>query len=697
MHMFVHTALMSVDRAESFSDLRLTPVDVGDEAGIKAAIALGNRSRATLGPMPFAAYTDAAGKGTLLLAYTGDQVIGYALYALARSRVRLAHLCVDQAFRNRRVALRMVEFISDRHADHLGIAVRCRHNYNLGEMWIKLGFTQLGERPGRGKDRQALVDWWRDHHHGHLFTPDPETVLVRAAVDMNVLRDMAEQRHDSEESRSLLADHLIGLLELVRTAALDAEINAMSGDRRAKFARQAQPFTAVRTDPDRQAQIAREIQTEAQASSPGYPRTDQDRRDLQHVADAVAANLNVFITRDENLGRTLGFVGGRYGLRILRPVDVVVHIDELVRAESYRPVELLSTEYSQQLIGSGHEDDALPLASTGSGERPRDLVNLIRGLALAGHDRVGIFTPAGDITAVFSAHATTRVLEVPLLRVANDGLADTFARQLMFLLREHVRTTGVDTIRISDRHLSPAVRLAAYNEGFHFVDGHLYGYALDVAGPAAVVEHRAVLAARQVGLPEPPPLRSSMPAVAAAELERIWWPAKITDSALRSYLIPIQQAYSADLLGIPSGLLPRNNALGLTREHVYYKRPGGIQVKAPARLLWYMSGGGSTTPQPAAVIACSQLDEVVVGAPDELHDRFQHLGVWDRATVGQAARGGRVQALRFTNTEIFPTPVPRARLRELSQRYASHDQVPFGPLPIPADLFTALYEEGRTP
>jgi hypothetical protein len=185
-----------------------------------------------------------------------------------------------------------------------------------------------------------------------------------------------------------------------------------------------------------------------------------------------------------------------------------------------------------------------------------------------------------------------------------------------------------------------------------------------------------------------------MPAVAAAELERIWWPAKITDSMLPSYLVPIRQAYSADLLGVPSGLLPRAGVLGIAREHVYYKSPAGAQPKAPARLLWYMSEGGKATPEPAAVIACSQLDDVVVGGADELHARYQHLGVWSRSKVAEASRDGRVQALRFTNTEIFPTPVPRAKLRALSLQFASHDQVPFGPRLIPADLFTALYEEG---
>jgi hypothetical protein len=411
-------------------------------------------------------------------------------------------------------------------------------------------------------------------------------------------------------------------------------------------------------------------------------------RVIEQVANAAAADLNVFITCDEKIRQALSFVERQYGLRILRPAEVIVHIDELVRAESYRPVELLSTTYVQRLV---HDDEVAVLANREAGESPDQLQALMRKLALAGRDRMGVFTPTGDIAALFAANVDGGVLEVPLLRAASD----TLARQLMFTLRAQAREAGITGIRISDPRLTRAVSLAASDEGFFTARGCLHGFAVDLVGPASEVGQSVTSAARRAGLPEPPPLGSGMPAVAAAELERIWWPAKLADSTLRSYLIPIQQVYSADLLGIPSGLLPRNDVLGLAREHVYYKRPGGTQVQAPARLLWYMSEGGRTAPLPAAVIASSHLDEVVTGPPEELHARFQHLGVWDREAVVQAARDGRVQALRFTNTEIFPTAVPRARLRALSLKFASHAEVPFGPRSIPVELFTALYEEGR--
>jgi GNAT superfamily N-acetyltransferase/predicted nucleic acid-binding protein len=665
---------------------------------IQAAIRLGNVARSTLGQMPFAAYDDAASKGTLLLAYADDQVVGYALYGLARRRVRLSHLCVDPQWRRNGVARLLIDEISTRHADHLGISARCRHSYNLGEMWIGLGFTQRGERPGRGKDSAPLIDWWRDHGHPNLLSADSDGVLVRAAIDTNILRDLTEAgRTNADESNALLADYLVGLLEIVRTAALDVELDRMDVGLRSRCTRRAQLLLSVRSDPATRAEIVDELQQHTRRLDPNNPRDAQDLLDLHHVADAIAAGLNVLITNDQALTRIYGTVALQHGLRIMRPADVVVHIDELAHAESYRPASLLDTGYVERLIGSGEGDAVQPLRNQRTGERPRELSKTMVDLALTNAQRFGVYRSSGEIVACFATTSTPDVLQVPLLRVINQPLGDTLARQLLFQVRQSARDSAQSVIQLIDQHLSPQARLAAINDGFQEARGILCGYALTAIGLAPEVERAAIAAARVAGLPEPVPLRSGMPAVAAAELERIWWPAKILDSQLPSYLVPIRQAFSADLLGVPAGILPRHDTLGISREHVYYRRPGGIKPHAPARLLWYMSEGGNTVTHPAAVIACSQLDAVITAAPDELHDRFQHLGVWSKATVHQAARDGLAQALRFTNTEVFPQPIPRGRFRQLARENGSADNAPQSPTRISPALFAALYQEGRTP
>ncbi|MGJ3227104.1 GNAT family N-acetyltransferase [Micromonospora aurantiaca (nom. illeg.)] len=662
-----------------------------------AAVELGNQSRSTLGHMPFAAYGDAAAKGTLLLAYDDEPIVGYALYGLTRHRVRLTHLCVHRDWRGGGIARQMVRFISDRHADYPGILAKCRVDYEVGEMWIKLGFTPIAERPGRSKEGHTLISWWRDHGHPNLFSRNDDDTLLRVAIDLNVLRDLAEHgRPDAEESRALLSDQLADRLEVVRTAALDTEINKMTGTLRPQCIEAARQFTLpMPVDSARLVQIRSDLLATVHATEPGYPRTEQDRRDLAYVTEAIAVGLQVFVTRDEHLTQVLGPIAQReHGLRVLRPVDVVIHIDELTRAEEYRPAELHGTLYRAQMMGVGGETELGQLVNGAQGERPRALRKLVRDLALTGCDRIGIYDPRNHLVAAYSATAKDGTLTVPLLRVDSTSLADTVARQIIFQLRQRALATGLSVIRITDQHMSRPARLAAINDGFYHHDGHLHAFVIDRCGPAAQVEHEAASAARRASVPEPAPLRSAMPGVVAAELERIWWPAKITDSELPTYLVPIRQAFSAELLGVPTGLLPRPDTLGLAREHVYYRSPGGLRMKAPARLLWYMSGTGAGVAYPSAVIACSQLDAVETGEPQELHSRFRHLGVWQERQLHEVARGGQVQALRFTNTELL-THIPRQRLTAIANWHGYRAVPPQGPLRISAELFAELYQEGR--
>ncbi|WP_033346509.1 GNAT family N-acetyltransferase [Catenuloplanes japonicus] len=674
--------------------LRLVAARAGSDA-VEQAIRLGNTARSTLGHLAFAVYDDAAAKGCLRVAYQGERAVAYALYGLGRGRVRLTHLCVDEKFRGHGFARILVDDISQRHAEYRGILVRCRHDYGLAEMWISLGFTSIGEKAGRGRDREPIVEWWRDHGHPNLFTVDAETVLVRAAIDLNILRDLAESaRGDREDSLSLLSDQMAGRLELVRTAALDREIATMNGDLRARCSRTAQPFPSVRADGTFTSQLRAQLTVEGKKTHPDYPRNANDRFDLAHVADAAASGVKVLITKDSDLTRTLGPAAADHGVRILRPSDVVVHLDELERAESYRPVDLLATGYVRHLIGSGHDDSTAVLANRRGGESPKHLLQAMRKLALGKHDRIGVYGPDGSIDGLYGLVTTPDKLVVPLLRVTDAPIGDTLARQLLFLVRQQARDAGRHVVRITDGYASSQVRSAALTDGFVGDGQDLVAYVLPAVGTAGEVEHQAVVAARRAGLIEPATLRSGMPSLVASELERAWWPAKIIDSRLPTYLLPIQQAYSADLLGVPAGLLPRQNHLGLNREHVYYRSPRGLRFSAPARLLWYMSATGPTTAAPPGVVACSALDSVVEGSPDDLHSRFRHLGVWDRSSVWGVAREQRAQALRFTNTEILARPVPRRRLADLLRQHGLAAQAPQGPMRVPAALFAAIYREG---
>lgn len=95
------------------------------------------------------------------------------------------------------------------------------------------------------------------------------------------------------------------------------------------------------------------------------------------------------------------------------------------------------------------------------------------------------------------------------------------------------------------------------------------------------------------------------------------------------------------------------------------------------------------------VIGCSRLDDVVVGDPDTLFSRFEHLGVYGLPEVRkQAQPTGSVMALRFSDTEIFPVQVAYSRLTALAAGLG----LPLSLITlskISNALFQAVYEEGH--
>ncbi|WP_251056409.1 hypothetical protein [Streptomyces sp. ISL-94] len=261
------------------------------------------------------------------------------------------------------------------------------------------------------------------------------------------------------------------------------------------------------------------------------------------------------------------------------------------------------------------------------------------------------------------------------------------------MLKRLGRERGAQVIRITDPYPSAVAKAAAGADGFAANADGLTALLVDVCGAASEVSGAAADIAQRLALMVPA-LPADLSAEVASVAERAWWPAKVMDSGLPSFIVPIEPRWSADLFDFPTMLLPRDDVLGISREHVYYRSPGHRNESVPGRLLWYVSRGNPGE-QGQMVIGCSRLDEVVIDDPDTLHSQFEHLGVYGRGEVRKAAEPyGRAMALRFSDTEIFPVPVPYRRLRVLAEKLGlalSLQQLS----KINSTLFQAVYEEGH--
>ena len=665
---------------------------------LQQVIELGDSHQRTLGFFPQAAFRRAAESRTLIAAVRSEQVVGYVLYGLPRQIIRITHLCIAENARGRGIARRLVDAISERHADRFGITLRCRNDYPAHHLWPQLGFIPQGERPGRRRRGSVLTVWWRDHGHPNLFSSAESLGLLRVVMDVNVFLDLesGSERQRVAESRALADDWLADQVELVAAPELIRELARMpEGPEKSSQHRAARNYHCLAVDARAASMLARRITEKVlEDQAVDLSADPADQSDVRHVAEASLAGVTVLATKDERFQKWAAGAVAETGVRVMHPSDVILAVDELARAQAYQPLQLQDTRYRLVPVRAGTEEELLTFLHNSQGEQKTAYLDLIRSVAAAGPQwtRLVLRDPHGKPVAFYVTGESGQELAIPVLRIAEPRMEQTLTRQILFQVRDQARRENCSIVRITEPNLASETQRILREDGFLRIEGHWIALVICACGDSSVINTLVSQAAQSVGL-RLQDLQPGLSAVIAADLERAMWPVKITDSLLATYLIPIKPAWSADLFGIPQALTPRPAMLGLSREHVYYRSPTP-PTRAPARVIWYVTdarSGGVT-----AAIGSSRLEETVTDKPALLFQRYRHLGALNLDQVNQVARKRRIEALRFADTEIFPHPI---RLRHLKQLAAEHGQTLAlrSPQRIHPGLFTAIYQKGTRP
>jgi hypothetical protein len=576
--------------------------------------------------------------------------------------------------------------VSDRHHERRGIELRCRRDYPANTAWPGLGFVAVDESPGRSKEGHLLTYWRRDHGHPNLFTYEPgagqdETLAV--ALDHNIVVDLVIERPEGAESLHLNDPWLSEYITLCITDEVDQEIArcedpALRQRMRigiGRFRRLTAPFNA---DGEAWNDLVAVIEEAAPKADPA---------DHRHLARAAAGGAAIFATRDGALHAAAKQILGVTGIHVLRPEQVISYVDRLRAGERYEPSALHATPF-EITAAAGHEADFVrDLLNYGEGERRPNLEATLRGAlaAPADHDAFVVRAESGPLLGGVVRRSDRAHLNIKAMRVRGaDRTSYAVARQLAFLQREKAASAGIAIVQVTDAHLSQQVRYALAEEGYQW-DGHRW--TCHVATGVVTAED-ANLSGLDDGLSE---------TAAAAKAEHERWPLKVVGAGLPTFVVPIrpqwaEQLFDSNLAALT--LFGRDAGLGLSREHVYYRRPrnsGG--AVAPARLLWYVSGRWNGQPE-GSIRAVSALAEAIEDRPLTVFRRFERLGVYNEVQVKDAADDrGRVMAMRFIDTELFDKPIPLSCIREMCARRGESFVAPMSPRRIDEELFVAIYEE----
>ncbi|MFD5205732.1 GNAT family N-acetyltransferase [Streptomyces anulatus] len=679
---------------------KVLPVTGEQPELLGAAVTLGDRYTKRLGLLTPPAYRKYADDGGLLVAMEGEELVGYALFGLPKRQqhVRLVHLCVAEERRGCGIAGLLIAELRHRQAHRLGIRARCRRDYGLSAMWSGLGFVPKGEGVGRGGDKETLDTWWLDLGHDDLFTEAQSEALLVVTVDDTVFSGLrgAGAERAVDEAQALEAGWLADLVELAYTPQLLLDVREVE-DREERHHRRAglSLLRALRPDAAAVSGRQRELTAAVGKELSDVPLDGELVARLRYVAETSCAGLQVLVTRDPGLMQLAEIAWNVARVKVVSPAMVTLHVDELRQAQVYRPADLMGTVFSSEDVVPGSEEGLTAFFGQAGGDSGVAFAERLKGLTREGvlWRRELLRDGEGRPVALYAWALDGRILMVPILRTASHPLEESLARQLLFMLKRLGRERGAQAVRISDPFLSPAAMAAAGADGFNEDENGVTALLVDVCGTAEAVSVTAGDIAARLGGVEARLDAHASPEIASVA-ERVWWPAKLVDTALPSFIAPIRPRWSTELFNVPAMLVPRDDVLGISREHVYYRTSGHRGESVPARILWYVSGGGAGQ-QGKMVIGCSRLDEVVIDEPETLFTRFEHLGVYGLPEVRRTADGsGKVMALRFSDTEIFPAQVAHARLTTLARGLGlplSLQQLS----KISNALFQAVYEEGH--
>lgn len=672
---------------------------------LKRVVALHRGNTKTLGFFPLGAFEDHARRRQILIALTPErEFAGYLLYRTSRERATIAHLCVSESHRRKGVSFALVEALKNRTKHLIGIGLHCRRDYDAHKSWPKHGFVAVNSKPGRGRDQAELTFWWFDHKHPDLFTlaeANRTETLLRVAMDANVFYDLHERdTPESEDSKALLAPWVQECIELCLTEEIFNDINkAHAEDVRKRSRSFTTRYHLLRPDHARVKDVEAQLAEMLPASV-----CLRDEADVRHLAHTIAAGERYFVTRDADLASRAEGLYDRYGVTVLHPAALINELDSLAREEEYRPARLAGSAHRAALLRAD-------MVSTVAAElrlhdeKQRDLEKRLRHfLARPKEVACRLFSDSRNTPLVLCTtdQSCSSHWKITDLRLSRDPMAPTMVRHVLLSILETASRQSVRTVTVSEPRLAPMLPSALEELGF----GHHQGTWIKFIGGdiCSVADLREVVASHASAVEPAAAGNRVLPALdryatmpcaeLASELEHLFWPAKLRDASLPTYIVPIQPRWARHFFDDDLGsqmLFELRTELHLGIEGAYYRSKRGPKLSAPGRVLWYVSQG-TDKDGAMSVKACSRLAEVVVGPAKDLFKRFRRLGVYDRDTVmklGQRDQDGAIMALRFTMTERFSSPVPLSWLNEVGV----YGNLP-GPREVPSDIFEKIYAKG---
>ncbi len=657
----------------------------------ETVVALGDANRANLGPFPRGAFVEYANKGRILGVIDANACQGYLLYRTTKGKATIAHLCIAKTARGKGYMGALVQHLIGLTKHLKGIELRCKRELPAYKIWPKYGFTVVREVRGRAKKGSFLTLFCLDHGHPDLFSTQETVEALDIVIDNNVFIDLA--KGGDGESQGLLAGWLQDSIRICVTDEHTIEIDRSDfRDERKTMLRKLAKFDLLTSLPD-------EYQKAFDLLSPLFQgrKRSQDQSDLRQLARAYAGGAWAFVTRDENILAKSDEVYTTCGLSVLSPGELIGRIDELLDERKYQRFQIAGTT---QVFGKREAsiEDSLIDAIVARGEAKRGLRARLRYFLSNPllYECVTIKSRDGGPLAFYVIEKGGDCIQVPLLRVRSSRLSGSLMRSILTGLTRIAAAERRPGVLISEECPTASLLSACADLGFLQVGGGQLKVVVPGLYTADALANR--LLSLKIRAPEIVRLAGSLRLSPApgdiSALEHLFWPAKIIDGGLESYIVPIRAEYAQHLFDEAlacQSLFGAEVELALNPESAYYRSAFQRLPKCPGRILWYVSqhkGVAGTQ----MIRACSRIAAVCVGKPKPLFKRFQRLGVYEWKDVFATAKkdiNKEIMAIHFHDTELLK-PVPWKKFQNVLAKYSVANQLQ-SPIRIPQEAFNEIY------
>ncbi len=630
-------------------------------ADISAVDDLMKRNSQTLGFLPTEALNDYLHRGGVIGAKSeGDKLIAYLLYAPRQSSFRIVQLCVSRESRGQGIARELLEELKGAATTQSAITLNCRRDFAAHQMWPRLGFVPIGEKPGRSVAQLPLTMWHltlkpTTQMKMELFKAEASDETIDAIIDAQVFYDLCSpENSESERSNALLSDFLVDSLNLWTTDELLNEIdrNEDSEQRRTHRSR-LQQFPHVTHSP----QLADDFYGRLKEILPD--RTESQISDIRQLAKAAASDVSIFVTRDQPLQGKAREIANLTNLRVLSPTKLIIELHELLDGQSYAPDRVSGLRLGwHRITASEHTSLALD-TFVNQGEKQRDLKrNLDRHLERPNDYECELLKSQDeDVSIRITPTRSKEAVNIPLARVAHAADRVLFGRFLIADTIAEAVAKNQDMVKFEMSGLTASLIPDLIDMGFTRHENTFVKFCFSrCLSRGEVLQEIETLS---------PGLETEYSGVSDTELEKRCAPVNL-NAAQNHFLIPIQPGYALSLIDrqlSSSDMFGGDPTVLLRWENVYYRKAATSRkiLKAPGRILWYVSHSQKE------IVAVSHLDEVVIDTAKELLRKFKKFGILRWEELYEMCAGDmsiELMALRFSHTFVFRKRIPLSQVRE---------------------------------